>query len=338
MDAQSYSIRPYQPGDENAILRLFNEVFSAGAEDFKPRRLEEWHWEYGSNPAGQQVMVAVQPDGRVIAHYACWPVRVQTQGEESLAGQGVDSMVHPEFRRGLKKEGPFLAVARGYFSTWGNAKVCSFGFGFPNQRAFRIGVRVLKYVPVFQPVPTLYRNFFESADDDQVGRQFAGAAEVTEVHGFGPEFNSLWQQLAEHYPMAILRNARYLQYRYGECPLEYRCFAVRNGAELRGLFVLRPGWQGLPILALADLLCHPEDEAVQALAFRTAVSVARETKQARIEAWFNPNSAAFQSGLRHGFRTEPSQYVLCIMLYRGHPEPAWVEENWYYTIGDSDVF
>ena len=334
-----YQVRPYQPGDEKGILQLFNEVFAEGDENFQSRTLAQWRWEYQENPAGRQVMIAVTDTGRVIAHYACLPAAVNVRGERCIAGQGVDSMVHPDYRRGLKREGPFLAVARAYFERWGNARVCAYGFGYPNKRAFRIGVRVLKYVPVFQPIPTLYRNFFDHPHDDDVAPEAVGRANVVEIDQFGEEFDQLWEKLAAHYPFAFIRDSQYLNWRYGQSPeLTYRRFAIRDDRGLRGWFVTRAQWQGLPILALADLFCHPEDEVSLGLALRGAAKAGRESEQARVEAWLPQSSRLFQLALERGFGTEPSQYVLCIMLYRDEPELDWVRNHWYYTIGDSDVF
>ena len=74
--------------------------------DFQPRTREDWNWEYRDNPAGQQIMLAAPAHG---THHR--PLRLPARrgphpGRSRIAGQGVDSMVHPDYRRGLKKEGP----------------------------------------------------------------------------------------------------------------------------------------------------------------------------------------------------------------------------------------
>ena len=339
MSAGGYAVRPYESGDEEGILRLFNEVFGEGDENFQPRSLGQWQWLFQDNPCGNQIMVAARDDGRIIAHYACLPVAVNVQGQREIAGQGVDSMVHADYRRGLKREGPFLAVARAYFDTWGNARHCCFGFGYPNRRAFRVGVRVLRYGPVHQPITTLYRNFFAAPDDDEVGRGLEKSAEVEEVASFSPDVDELWRRLAPQFPFAIIRDRAYLSWRYTASPeLTYRCFEIRRDGQLCAWFVTRAGWQGVPILALADFLADPRDENAVGLTLRHAVRAGREAEQARVEAWLPPRSPFFSAARRHGFESEPSQYVLCAMLYRDQPELDWVRDHWYFTIGDSDVF
>ncbi|HLU40580.1 MAG TPA: hypothetical protein VK081_14440, partial [Planctomycetota bacterium] len=75
----SLVVRPYEPGDEHAILRSFNLVFGEmGGEGYVDRDLAAWRWAYLDNPAGMRVHVAVAPDGTIAGHYAALPVRAVT--------------------------------------------------------------------------------------------------------------------------------------------------------------------------------------------------------------------------------------------------------------------
>lgn len=343
MSERATTVRPYRPGDEASILALFNGVFDEGDPRFEPRTLEQWRWLYRDNPAGTQIVVSVEDDGAVVGHYACLPARARVDGEIVVAGQGIDSMVRADHRRGLKREGVFVRTARGYFEQFGHWPVCAFGYGFPNRQAYPIGVRLVGYKPVFRPLPTLYRNFFEEGDDDAVGRETSAEAarlDVVEVDRFGATADELWTRLAPNFPFALVRDAAYLDWRYAACPwLGYRRFVVRErGGLVRALFVARTNWQRQPIGALVDFLGAPDDAAAVGLALRTTTRIARDAGQARVEAWFPERSPWFHHALGSGFRSEPCQYVLCVMLYRERPDLEWVRERWYYTIGDSDVF
>ncbi len=339
MSTTTYTVRQYRPGDEHGILRLFNQVFGEDDPSFRPRTLEQWHWEFRDNPAGMQIIVAEDAGGRIVAHYACLPARTQLKDEQVLTGQGVDSMVHPDSRRGLKKEGPFLQVARAYLETFGNERVCAFGFGFPNEKAFRVGVRRIGYVPVVPSLPTLFRNFFSDSDDETVGRKFQGAREVREVTAFEASADQLWKRVRAAFPVALLRDSLYLNWRYARCARgRYRLFEVCDDGRLAAVFVTRALWQGLPILALADYLGDPRDEASFALALRQALRCARDEKQVRVEAWFPRSHPFFEQALEAGFKTEPSQANLCVMLFRKDLELDWLARNWFFTIGDSDLF
>ena len=179
-----YEIRHYRPGDETRILETFNAVFSEGNPDYVPRTLEQWYWEFRDNPAGNQIVLAVAPDGRVICQYCCLPYFVNLRGERVKAGCGIDSFLDPGYRRGLKREGVFLRVARTYFREIGVHPITAFGYGFPNEKAYRVGVRMLKYHEIRKPQTTLFRNLWERTDDADVGGASRGQVSLEEVDRF----------------------------------------------------------------------------------------------------------------------------------------------------------
>jgi len=263
----AYSVRSYEAGDERGIVQLFNEVFDG--ERTGRRTLEQWRWLFASHPRDQQVAVGVASDGRIISHYGAIPLRVQVGDAIHVAAQIVDSMVHPGWRRGLQKEGPFLRTARHFFELWSSMPRNAIHYGFPNRAAYAIGRRFLRYTPFVEPVPVLYRNFFEDLDDDAVGRRHTGALEVVEVARFGSEMDELWNRVRSDYPLALVRDAEYLRWRYDECAwLPYRRFLLRepDRGRLRGYFVTRPWWQGLPIFVVTDFFAVLDDEAALAVA------------------------------------------------------------------------
>lgn len=340
MSESNYEIRPYLPGDEAGLIELWNAVFGEGAADFAPRTLAQWRWLWAENPMGRQIMVAAAESGQLIAHYGAIPARIQIGTEVHVSAQMIDSMVHPEWRRGLQREGVFLKTARTFFEKWGHLPENGVHYGFPNKRVYPIGRRYLKYSSFIEPVPVVHRNFFEDGDDDAVGRAHADAAEAVAIERFGPELNELWERLAPAYPFAHVRDLAYLRWRYDGCPwLPYRRFLIRGrGGELRGYFVLREKWQNLPILALTDLFVAPDDAAAVAVALRAATRHARATGHARIEGWLPERHPTFAHALAAGFRTEPGLYVMCMNLFVPTLSREQALAQCYYTIGDSDVW
>ena len=341
MSETSCVVRPYRPGDEHGIVALWNVVFGEGAPDFEPRTLAQWRWLWDENPMGRRIMVGVAPDGQIISHYGALPARIAIGGAVHVSAQMIDSMVHPDWRKGLQKEGVFLRTAKAFFEGYSQLPECAVHYGFPNRRVYPIGRRLLKYNPFIAPVPVVFRNFFQDGDDDAVGRDHAQAADVVEVERFPAEVDALWSALAPSYPFAHVRDHAYLRWRYDACPwLPYRRYLIRekSSGTLRGWFVLRTQWQKLPILAVTDWFGAPDDAPAMALALRTATAVARATGHARIEAWLPERHPAFGHALAAGFRTEPGLYVFCMNLFVERPTREEALAQWWYTIGDSDVW
>src|SRR5262249_31451860 len=127
MGEPGYAVRSYVEGDEHGIVDLWNEVFGAGRRS-PPRTVEQWRWLFAP---GRQVAVGVAPDGRIISHYGAIPLRMQIGDEVRVAALIVDSMVHPDWRRGLQKEGPFLRTAHHFFEHWSCAERNAVHYGFP---------------------------------------------------------------------------------------------------------------------------------------------------------------------------------------------------------------
>lgn len=334
-------VRPYREGDEAGLVELFNVAFGADVPGFEPRTLEQWRWLYADAPAGSRVIVGETAAGQIIAHYGAILGRFQVSDAVDRSAQMIDSMVHPDWRRGLQREGPFLKTARRFFELYSNAEANALHYGFPNRRVDRIGRRLLRYTPFIEPVPVVFRNLHQDADDDAVGRDFQGALDAVEIDSFGPEMDDLWRRLRPAYRFAVARDATHLQWRFDRCPwLPHRRFLLREPASgrLRGYFVTRSRWQRLPILALTDFLAAPDDAASVAVALRTATHLARATDHVRVECWLPERHPTFRHALAAGFRTEPGLYVMCMNLFVESPTREEALQQCYYTIADSDVW
>ena len=346
MSAADLEIRPYRPGDEAGILALFNSVFAEDDPGYHARAAAAWRWEFLENPAGTQVVLGVEPGGRIVAQYACLPARVNLRGRDVCCGQGVDSVVAEEYRRGLRKDGAFLRTARFYFEHFGRPEHNAFGYGFPNTQAYRVGVKLLGYTQVHAPLITCARNLFDTTDDAMVGRGARQAGRIVELPAFDARVDRLWARLAPELPMAIRRDATYLGWRYTANPsADYTVFGLTAGGEgepggdeLVALAVLRPDWTGPPILAVCEWMLGRDDEAAAARLMAHVVAHARASGQQRVELWlppWHPQRAALEA---RGFLTEPSPCNLCIVIYEPDLDLEWVRSNWYFTIGDSDIF
>ncbi len=341
MSASDLDIRPYAPGDEAGILELFNAVFAEDDPGYADRAEAAWRWEYLENPAGTQVVLGVEPQGRIVAQYACLPATVQIEGRRDCCGQGVDSVVHADYRRGLRKDGAWLRTARFYFDHFGVPEINAYGYGFPNDKAYRVGVKLLGYTPVHAPVKTLARNLFAFDDDAACAAGAAREGAVIELEAFDERVDRLWSRLEPELPMSIVRDRAYLQWRYTRCPVgDYRVFALTapGGDELRALCVTRADWGGPPILALAEWMVARDDEGACARLLEHVVGVGREGGQARVEIWLPTWHEQHRAVAERGFLAEDCHSNLCIVIYAPALTLSWARENWFFTIGDSDVF
>jgi len=321
----SYEIRRYRPGDEGAVLETFNRVFAEGHPEFEPRGLDEWRWQYEENPAGMRLGLAMAGDV-VAASFASQPNRVLADGREVIFCQIIDSMTHPDHRRGLKRPGLFVETARWTMADYGDPVF----FGYPNREAWRMGRRFLNYDFVRQ----------QSVLVRELGPLSPSVpAEVEEVTSFGPEVARLDRRCAAEWGASVVRDEAYLNWRFARNPrFTYRIFVVREGAELAGYAVYRQGDWPLPgVGLLVDFLVPSGSLAVGELLSQAALAAARADDVAmvvQILPEWSPWSARFQEWHWRHFATD---YVMGGLIQSPLFDMYYLRDRWWYTLAEMDL-
>jgi hypothetical protein len=246
-------------------------------------------------------------------------------------------MVAPEHRRGLQREGMFLAIARAYYDWFGERPPVYCNYGFPNRAAGRIGQRYLRYLPVHDGIPTVYHNLFDEPPGFCLDSPGAGHLRVERVTAFAPDVDDLWQRVAPTRAFTVLRDHRYVTARYSRFPGAIELWETRDAGRLRAIAVARHRWVGQPILALLDYLAADDDVAALAATLQHAVEQARSKNLARVELWLPPWSRESAEALRLGLRTERSGANIVMRLPGHWDEFPWHRDRFFFTIGDSDI-
>jgi len=336
LEAGDFTIRPYQPGDEQAILDGFNFVFrEVNGEGYVDRELDFWRWEFMENPHGYRIWVALTPDGVVAAHYGGVPYRMVTNLGELFFTHIVDSYSHPAYRR-MRKPGLFVLTGQAWLEEC-KAKGDATSYGYPVVAAQRVGSRFLGYTPI-RIVDYLCR----PTALEPLGLPASVSAE--RVASPGADAEALFATMAAEKGCLAHRGAAYLKWRYAQIPGDdYEIWEIRRDGGLCGVVVLRPIHELVPgACTIADwLAAEGDDEACQAM-LAVADTRAREVGRDRVMAVFPPDSAEAAALSRAGFLLEPSDQYLERRLNHipmDHPEVSteWLAAHWWYTLGDSDL-
>lgn len=337
MAKKEWTVRPYEAGDERGILDLFNEVFSEVNPDFEHRKIEEWHWQFRDSPLGNQTSVAIDEDGRIIGQYTSIPFRTWLRGKEEVTSQIVDSCVASEYRRSLKREGVFLTVGKLYFDIFAYCHPTVLCYGYPIPNAQRIGVRFLGYIPVLEPVQKLVLDLDEARlkrIEDRVSE-----IEIQKIDRFGQGADDLWERMKPKIGYTIFRNSEFLNWRYADHPrVNYRCAQAMRGSEVAGLIAYRSGWINEKITPIAELFTDPEDEAAQAALVARASRDALKEGCPRLEMWLPPSGKWFKTFPSMGFVQEPTRFNMINRLFADWMNEEWLMENYFFTMGDSDIY
>jgi GNAT superfamily N-acetyltransferase len=350
--------------DTETLVRFAREILDA-------RWTPEFvRYKYFQNPAGPFYGRCAEFDGRAMGFYGNTPVRLKLGNQIVIAAQAVDALVAPEVRR----SGLFATLAEQTYEQMDQAGV-ALTYAFPNPISHRgflerlawtdVG-EVPQYVKVLDsgalsrlggrkgPKAWIYRAMLAAvgvvtprqASDGKPGVQ------VREVDAFDARFDRLWQQVAETFPIAVVRDAGYLTWRYVQNPLQrYTILAGERGEDLAGCAVLaqRDTQEG-GAAALTELLVTPGDEQTGLALLNQAAARARDWGCVQLRCWMLPHHRFYIHLLKRcGFLFWPKRYLPGLLRYttpfiiRPRPggqlalDPARLE-NWFITMGDHDDY
>lgn len=326
-----YTIRPYEPGDEEPILATFNRVFQEDAKGPQARTLPEWRWAYPDNPAGMRVWIALD-EGRVVAHYASRPARTLVAGQVGRFTQIVDSMVHPDYRRSLKSPGLFARTGHRMLSATCGAGKDLVAFGWPTHEAWRVGERLLGYLRIRQEVALVL-------DPWPGGAELPAGIEF--LTGFDERVDRLYARCSGEWGASTIRDATYLNWRVTRHPRHpYRILgAVRPDGELAGYAIYRSAdW----LLSRSALLCDwlvPADDPATGAALLEGLLAAARTELTRTVIAFFPEWSPWVERLKgRGFKPHPIEYSMVSGSYNDpRYDVDWLRRNWWYQLLDLDL-
>ena len=219
-----YELAAYEPAQREDYLRLLRDAWGEGALTGP-----EFDWWFSQNPAGSLMSVA-RTDGSVIGVAAHSLYRMMLGGRESLA----TFSVHATTTAAARGKGVFVGLERKHeeeAAARGAAVVLAFASA-PTAPLFLgpLGWSAIGRPRIWaRPLP---RASFRS-----------GAAEVVERFDFEGDAAARW---ANH----VVRDARYLNWRYLESPRDYVAYRSGGGYAVLG----HKRHRGHPIALVADLV------------------------------------------------------------------------------------
>jgi Acetyltransferase (GNAT) domain len=323
-----FTTRSFRDGDEVAILELFNRSFPHA-----PRSLAHFDWKYRRNPFGsRRISLTFDADGRLAGHYAGYSVPFRHGSRDVVAHQIGDTMTDPAIRH--IGRGPTSILGRTalhFYANFCDGEV-AFNYGFNVANIQKFSLRFLRSDRV---EPVTYRVAPRPERITKRERWLRGYR-LEEVRRTTPEWDDLFARVSGAYEFLVRRDARYVQWRYLDCPdVPYVVVAIRKLRRLVGWIVFRVTQNRF---LLGDLLIHPAFPDALEVALRHVVpSHPVET----IETWLPPRPQWLDLALRElGFETRPEPQDLSVMCVPfGWPDAtARMRRSLFYTWGDSDLF
>lgn len=330
---ERFVTREYRAGDEGAILDLFARSFPHA-----PRSLEHFRWKYRESPFGnERISLTFDQNGRLVGHYAGYPVPFRADGRDFLAHQIGDTMTDPSVRH--IGRGPTSILGRTalhFYERFCDGQV-AFNYGFNVANIQKFSLRFLRSDRV-EPVTYRARDLRERPlRSIQRTERWLRGIQLEVVTDTSEEWDALFERVSGSYGFCVARTAAYVRWRYLRCPdTPYVVVAIRKWRRLVGWIVYRIRER---TFVWGDALIDPaHSEAIEA-ALRHLVPLHGVV---RIEAWFPPRPPWLEDVLAKRLFLERSPEpqnlsVMCVPF-------AWADvvsamrERLHFTWGDSDLF
>jgi GNAT superfamily N-acetyltransferase len=160
---------------------------------------------------------------------------------------------------------------------------------------------------------------------------------MTEVRVFGPEFDQFWQTIGRRFPALTVRDSRYLDWRFVQCPnLRYRSFALTIGKAIRGYVVLRrTETEELRQGIISDLVAAPGDvQSLRTLLVYALIHFGKDVASVECVT----SSEEIRALLREfGFiRTRTTRPTCWASEKNIRREIEQLRSSWYFTKSDHD--
>jgi hypothetical protein len=306
-------IRPYQPGDEQEICRLFSSVFQLELP------LAVWRWKYLRAGQPPPVFVA-EEDGQIVCHFGALRQRLVWQETEGWGFDCIDTMAHPRqqgrglFRRTVQAFMRELCEGQSWFM-----------YGFPTERHRRLGEILVGYEPVAR-VHTLQK----------AGRHFISThRDLEAVFDVLPlDWDAQWRRLEPHFGLVNRRDRAFLAWRYWLRPGKRYRFVTIHGAPALAVVGIDKN-----TAYVMEFLAEPENTALARALLAGVETLIQAERISAMAAWFPAFAWASRFLCRDGgFTANEAEHWLECRLFDRRFSASWLAEHFYYSLSDFDVY
>jgi len=333
LSPSEFEIRPYKSNDENIILETFNHVFKT------QRTMEHWKWKYLNNPNGQTWISVVWHQDKVVAQYAGYPVYLYVQGKKQLSCQAADAFTVSNYRKVGHGSTSLMSRAFHHYEQMFCETQTVFGYGFNVNKIQRLGKMFWQHT-----VPA--QVYQRTLDEFQVSQYRKIRTWFSRLKGYkvekttqaGEWANDLFEKVKDDYGWLLIREQKYLKWRYEQHPdFKHKFFVIYHWNKPIGWIVGRLENQRW---LLGDALFDPKYAkiAVQ-LILNKLLTEYPQIQQ--IDSWFSEVPLWWNQILDElGFikQRQFQNLDMVTKFYLSKTSPEELAQKFYFTWGDSDLY
>jgi hypothetical protein len=206
-------IKDYKPGDENAILELFELVFG------KPMSAKYWNWRFNKNPLNKIMIKLMWDDSKLVGHYAVSPVMLDYEKQYVLTGLSMTTMTHPDYAgRGI-----FQQLSENLYKDISTKDNVTAVWGFPNNNSHRGFIKNLAWKDL-TTMPMMFCNTQKLKAKEN--------ADITQLNQFTDVHANIYVDCFSNYKIKVKRDTNFLTWRYIDNPEnDYYIIEIEKGEK-----------------------------------------------------------------------------------------------------------
>ena len=310
--------------DEEKIIELWQTVFN------NEMPLSLWRWKYLEAPYETAILICENSRGMPVVLYGGVPYKSTCCGKEVSMIHLADIMSHPDYRG----SGLFIHTANAYFDCFGGMNKTIVMYGFPGKYHFYIGKKYLQYSPLGRGVV-----FLKAKVKTIKLKQGLISGRIDLCPAPDNCFDRIWQQTLKSYPLSVIRDSAYMAWRYFHHPektYEVWRFRTRFNKEWQAFMVIRIKDKKAVVV---DILAPDSEKLFHDFLGNIAAMLIDRGIQG-IETWIPEGHFLAAFFLCCGFKKkrEPIGIIPTIRLFDETLDMNWAGTNFYYTMGDCDLF
>jgi hypothetical protein len=355
---RDFSIRDYREGDEEGIFDLWQAVLPSEQRK-RADWMRWWHWMYKENPAGDGLIWLAEANGHIVAQHALIPVRYKVGNKVILGSWGMDAMTHMDYRR----QGIFETISTKLLDH-ANRIGIDIETGFPNQFSFPGLTNKLGWCKVASTsialIPFNWENTIRMKVSNRVISKITGfGASIlykvyyknhrvsrsdgltkTNISRFDDRFDTLWSRVSSQFPIMLVRDKDYLNWRYKIPGTQYVIITAEKADEVQGYLILKNDILGESKVSLIfDMIA--ETEEVMHHLVSEAVRVSKQGGYDFILSSFVADNTYHRVLKKDGFLFLPILKGANFCVYSNSKQVNGVTindpKNWLVQAADSDA-
>jgi len=320
--------------------------------NLRSRSPEYYNWIYFKNPVGNAIVFCAKHNGKIISTFAMAPKSFYFFGKEIVIAKTMDMFTHDDYQGlGLMSKLSKLVFDKSkeqMTQMWYvTPSVNSYPI-FKNKWKYKETVKLYYCLNLLDPIPLLRAHLNKAIIKKLLWLPSVCFKNINNIiniknpknliylDSFGDDVDALWSNMKDHLKISIIRDSKYLKWRYIDNPDSYKIIGIDSSDGLLGIIVLKETIRkGLKIGEIMDLLYVKCDRSIARTLLKASLFYFKHSGCAAAQTWTIKDSGLEKDYKACGFIFPRKEVKFLFSPETAYPE-FYSPHSWYLTQGDGN--